>query len=252
MAEQEEKRRQREAARQQKQQEKEGARVTTKSRPDDQDIEWEGLVLKWKENGLLPHDADEIKEKDCIKMGLSRPQFPPAALQLAPFFPAQLGDANGGELVGAWLCLHQFSDVLGLTAFTLCELVDAFRIGEDSRLLGEVHVNLMRVLLADMEDAHLLELKEREKAVRAGGRGGNWENVVAGDRQEVVVEEGALGSLAAAGGWSDGRKLLDYSLLFAPPSPQLSPLTHKHTYSPPCRAPTRPSSCRPWCTTRTC
>ena len=53
-----------------------------------------------------------------------------------------------------WAFLHSFSELLGLWPSTVDELLAALAAGESSRLLGEVHVGLLRLLQADMEEAH--------------------------------------------------------------------------------------------------
>ena len=83
-----------------------------------------------------------------------RPRFPPAELQLAPAFPPELGDALGSELLMVWAFLHSFGELLGLWPATVDELLTAFALGERSRLLGEIHVGVLRLLQADMEEAH--------------------------------------------------------------------------------------------------
>lgn len=83
-----------------------------------------------------------------------RPPFPPTELQLAAAFPPELGDALGSELLMVWAFLHSFGELLGLWPATVDELLTAFALGERSRLLGEIHVGLLRLLQADMEEAH--------------------------------------------------------------------------------------------------
>lgn len=53
-----------------------------------------------------------------------------------------------------WAFLHSFGELLGLWPATVDELLTAFALGERSRLLGEIHVGLLRLLQADMEEAH--------------------------------------------------------------------------------------------------
>jgi hypothetical protein len=53
-----------------------------------------------------------------------------------------------------WSFLHSFSELLGLWPSTVDELLAALVAGQSSRLLGEVHVGLLRLLQADMEEAH--------------------------------------------------------------------------------------------------
>ncbi len=83
-----------------------------------------------------------------------RPPFPPSALQLPAAFPAELGDTLGSELLMVWAFLHSFGELLGLWPATVDELLAAVVLGERSRLLGEIHVGLLRLLQADMEEAH--------------------------------------------------------------------------------------------------
>jgi len=88
-----------------------------------------------------------------------RPAFPPAALGLRPAFAragggAPADPAAAGELLAAWAFLGTFAGLLGLWPATLEELGDALTAGQASRLLGEAHVALLRLLLADMEEAH--------------------------------------------------------------------------------------------------
>jgi len=88
-----------------------------------------------------------------------RPAFPPAALGLRPAFAragagALADPAAAGELLAAWAFLGAFAGLLGLWPATLEELGDALAAGQASRLLGEAHVALLRLLLADMEEAH--------------------------------------------------------------------------------------------------
>jgi hypothetical protein len=50
-----------------------------------------------------------------------------------------------------WRFLISFSDVLDLWPFTLDEFIQAFH-DYDSRLLGEIHVTLLRSIIRDVED----------------------------------------------------------------------------------------------------
>lgn len=54
----------------------------------------------------------------------------------------------------SWSFLHGFRDLLGLRCFSLDDLLAAALEGVASRLLGELHVGLLRLLQADMEEAH--------------------------------------------------------------------------------------------------
>ena len=54
----------------------------------------------------------------------------------------------------AWSFLHSFGEILGLWPATVDELLAALAAGQGSRLCGEVHTALLRLLQADMEEAH--------------------------------------------------------------------------------------------------
>ncbi|XP_019194149.1 PREDICTED: homeobox-DDT domain protein RLT2 [Ipomoea nil] len=81
-------------------------------------------------------------------------EFPPKFVFLKKPFGIQpwIGsDANVGNLLMVWRFLITFSDVLSLWPFTLDELVQAFH-DYDPRLLGEIHIALLRSIIKDIED----------------------------------------------------------------------------------------------------
>ncbi|EIE24672.1 hypothetical protein COCSUDRAFT_46901 [Coccomyxa subellipsoidea C-169] len=117
---------------------------------DDLDIEWESLLASQRQHLPLPREGEAPPELPLPE----RPPFPPSALQLPAAFPAELGDTLGSELLMVWAFLHSFGELLGLWPATVDELLAAVVLGERSRLLGEIHVGLLRLLQADMEEAH--------------------------------------------------------------------------------------------------
>lgn len=54
----------------------------------------------------------------------------------------------------AWSFLHSFGDLLGVRQITVNELLQSLLDGTRSSLLAEIHTGLLRVLQADMEEAH--------------------------------------------------------------------------------------------------
>ena len=99
----------------------------------------------------------------------------------------------GTELLVCWSFLQSFADLFGVAVPSLEQLLGGLAAGEDSRLLGDVHCALLRLLQADMEDAH--DEKERVGVSAAGplgggvgvevgvGGGARWE--VRGRREQV-------------------------------------------------------------------
>ncbi len=127
--------------------------------PDDLDLEWERLVAAagFSEMDVVVEATDLTPTPGGAQSGghvLSRPAFPPAALGLQPAFPQELGDELGGELLQVWSFIYSFSDILNLTAPPLDDLVDALAAGRHDGILPKLHISLLRVLQADMEEAH--------------------------------------------------------------------------------------------------
>eukprot|EP00258_Populus_trichocarpa_P020970 XP_024436989.1 homeobox-DDT domain protein RLT1 isoform X1 [Populus trichocarpa] len=80
--------------------------------------------------------------------------FPSEAVQLKKSFGFQPwldSEENIGNLLMVWKFFITFADVLGLWPFTLDEFVQAFH-DYDSRLLGELHVALLKLIIKDIED----------------------------------------------------------------------------------------------------
>ncbi|CAN8313497.1 unnamed protein product [Cochlearia groenlandica] len=101
---------------------------------------------------VLQLDHDTLQNLEIYRDSLST--FPPKALQLKmPFTISPWNDSeqNVGNLLMVWRFLISFSDVLELWPFTLDEFIQALH-DYDSRLLGEVHVTLLRLIVRDIED----------------------------------------------------------------------------------------------------
>ncbi|GAV60333.1 Homeobox domain-containing protein/DDT domain-containing protein [Cephalotus follicularis] len=80
--------------------------------------------------------------------------FPPKSVQLKKPFAVQPwidSEENIGNLLMVWRFLITFADILGLWPFTLDEFVQAFH-DYDSRLMGEIHVTLLKLVIKDIED----------------------------------------------------------------------------------------------------
>lgn len=81
-------------------------------------------------------------------------EFPPKTVCLKKPFGMQPwveSEESVGSVLMIWRFLITFADVLGLWPFTLDEIVQAFH-DYDSRLLGEIHIALLRIIIRDIED----------------------------------------------------------------------------------------------------
>ncbi|CAH8292583.1 unnamed protein product [Eruca vesicaria subsp. sativa] len=103
-------------------------------------------------SSVLQLDHDTLQNLVLYRDSLST--FPPKALQLKmPFTisPWKDSEKNVGNLFMVWRFLISFSDVLDLWPFTLDEFIQALH-DYDSRLLGEIHITLLRSIIRDIED----------------------------------------------------------------------------------------------------
>ncbi|KAM7498033.1 hypothetical protein LguiA_022447 [Lonicera macranthoides] len=85
---------------------------------------------------LLSLDSETLQNLESFRDMLT--EFPPKSVRLKMPF-------------AVWRFLITFADVLGLWPFTLDEFVQALH-DYDSRLLGEIHVALLRSIIKDIED----------------------------------------------------------------------------------------------------
>ncbi|KAK6919122.1 Homeobox domain [Dillenia turbinata] len=101
---------------------------------------------------ILSLDSETLQNLELFRDKLST--FPPQSVQLKKPFACQPwtdSDENIGNLLMVWKFLITFADVLGLWPFTLDEFVQAFH-DHDPRLLGEIHVALLKLIIKDIED----------------------------------------------------------------------------------------------------
>ncbi|CAN6444549.1 unnamed protein product [Victoria cruziana] len=101
---------------------------------------------------IVSLDSETLQHLELFRDKLS--SFPPKSVRLkAPFgFQPWIGsEENIGNLLMAWRFLITFVDVLELWPFTLDEFVQAFH-DYDPRLLGEIHIALLKSIIKDIED----------------------------------------------------------------------------------------------------
>ncbi|AQK92148.1 Putative homeodomain-like transcription factor superfamily protein [Zea mays] len=152
----EELRREKEAARQKAANERATARrIARESMELMEDERLELLELASRSKGLpsmVSLDSDTLQQLDSFRGMLGK--FPPETVRLkVPFSikPWAASEDIIGNLLMAWKFFVTFGDVLGLPSFTLDEFVQALH-DYDSRLLGELHVSLLKSVIKDIED----------------------------------------------------------------------------------------------------
>ncbi|PON60635.1 Octamer-binding transcription factor [Trema orientale] len=103
-------------------------------------------------SSIISLDHDTLQSLESLRDFLVA--FPPKSVRLKRPFAIQPwtnSEKNIGNLLMVWRFLITFADVLGLWPFTLDEFVQAFH-DYDSRLLGEIHVALLKLIIKDIED----------------------------------------------------------------------------------------------------
>ncbi|XWS15781.1 hypothetical protein CRYUN_Cryun34aG0031200 [Craigia yunnanensis] len=152
----EELRREKEEERRRVAREKATARKIAKESMDlieDEQLELMELAAASKGIPSIIHlDHNSLQNLESFRDSLSL--FPPKSVQLKRPFAVQPwidSEENVGNLLMAWRFFITFADVLRLWPFTLDELVQAFH-DYDSRLLGEIHVALLKSIIKDIED----------------------------------------------------------------------------------------------------
>ncbi|XP_056171007.1 homeobox-DDT domain protein RLT2 isoform X2 [Syzygium oleosum] len=101
---------------------------------------------------IMSLDFETLQNLELFRDSMTA--FPPIAVQTKKPFgiqPWSHSEENIGNLLMAWRFLITFADVLGLWPFILDEFVQAFH-DYDARLLGEIHVALLRTIIKDIED----------------------------------------------------------------------------------------------------
>ncbi|GER53295.1 homeodomain-like transcriptional regulator [Striga asiatica] len=136
----EERRREKEAARLKAANDRAAARKIAKESTElVEDERLELMELATLSKGLpsiLALDSETLENLDLFKDKL--PEFPPELVLMKKLFRV-------------WRFLIAFADVLGLWPFTLDEFIEALH-DCDSRLLGEIHMAILRCIMKDIED----------------------------------------------------------------------------------------------------
>nr|XP_043622905.1 homeobox-DDT domain protein RLT1 isoform X2 [Erigeron canadensis] len=184
----EEQRKEREAIKQKAAAEKAAARKIAKESMElieDERLELLELAVSGKGlNSIVSLDYETLQNLDSFRDLLC--VFPPKSVQerlKRPFsiHPWIDSEENVGNLLMVWRFCMTFADILGLWPFTLDEFVQALH-DYDSRLLGEVHIALLRLIIRDIEDA---------ARTPSGGPGTNQYTVANPEGGHPKIVEGA-------------------------------------------------------------
>ncbi|KAL1325259.1 hypothetical protein HN51_035339 [Arachis hypogaea] len=139
-------------------------------------------TLKKRLPSILALDYETMQNLELYRDGQT--PFPPESVQLKKPFSIQPwsdSEEKTGNLLMVWRFLNTFADVLGIWSFTLDELIQAFH-DYDPRLLGEIHIALLRSIMKDIEDV---------ARTPSTGLGGNQNNVANYGGGHPQVAEGA-------------------------------------------------------------
>ncbi|CAL9122130.1 unnamed protein product [Musa textilis] len=103
-------------------------------------------------SSIFALEIETLEQLDSFRSMLT--PFPPISVRLKKPFAIQPwadSDEKIANLLMVWKFLITFVDVLGLWPFTLDEFVQSLH-DYDSRLLGEVHVAILKSIIKDIED----------------------------------------------------------------------------------------------------
>ncbi|KAJ0971612.1 hypothetical protein J5N97_019571 [Dioscorea zingiberensis] len=130
---------------------------------------------------IIALDFDTLQRLDDFRDMLS-PFPPPSVCLKRPFAikPWTSSEENIGNLLMVWKFLITFADVLKLWPFTLDEFLQALH-DYDSRLLGEIHVALLKSIIKDIEDvARIPSISLGSNQNNAANPGGGHPRIVEG------------------------------------------------------------------------
>jgi len=116
---------------------------------EDEELEWELLMKKRHEEGYGSDTGGAAGDTEPLE----RPPFPPPSMTLREAFAASLKE-TGPDVLMVWAFCSSFPELLGLWPSCVEDLLAAVVEGSGSRLLAEMHISLIKLALADMEESH--------------------------------------------------------------------------------------------------
>ncbi|KAL6765089.1 hypothetical protein V8C86DRAFT_1026806 [Haematococcus lacustris] len=123
--------------------------------PDDEEVELEGLVAAQREAAGYPPLSPE--QLSCMaQLAAATLENDADAAASASATLAALPDRSlGPDLLMVTAFLHSFAQLVGLRPVpTVDQLAQALHDGDESPLLAAVHIGLLRLMQADMDEAH--------------------------------------------------------------------------------------------------
>ena len=117
---------------------------------DDEELEMRELAEQAQAAGV----AEAAGAPPAAPAAPARPQFPPPEVGLVPAFPAgTVPPALQADVLMIWKFVNDFQAVIRVNP-SVGELISALEEGDSSQLLVDLHVAMMKMLQADIEEAH--------------------------------------------------------------------------------------------------
>ena len=133
---------------------------------DDLEVEQQALRARRQEEGF----ASGAEDAEAPATPETLPEFPGADVKKGPCLAPEIPEACVGGVLAVWTFLRNFGSSIGMPSVSLEELVTCMLTGESSYLLSTLHVRLLRLIQADVEEAHgLLNSEEGAESARAVG-----------------------------------------------------------------------------------
>ncbi|UPR03535.1 homeodomain protein [Chloropicon primus] len=133
---------------------------------EDEDLEREEMALAIKNEQEATGNGMEV-EVDV--KGLKLPSFPPEEVAMVPFFDTsdlpemmrkQMSPEVQQDLLMIWKFVRDYSFVTNVKPVPLSSLVGYLACGVESKQLADLHMALLKLLLADVEESHSLVNQE--------------------------------------------------------------------------------------------
>jgi hypothetical protein len=150
---------------------------------DDDTLEREEIINAMKQQ----KGEGEMEQMDIDPESIKLPAFPPEGVKTIKVFDAksiaasgmnaQLTDQVEQDILMIWKFVHDFSFVLNVKPVSPGHLAGSIALGVESKHLADLHMSILKLLLADIEESHSL-VNQEDGLEHKGGQLSGLDRVV--------------------------------------------------------------------------